>query len=339
MFTLADFRAASAVIARHMAPTPQYAWPLLAADLGVETWVKHENHTPTGAFKLRGGLVYMDRLRRERPDVAGVVSSTRGNHGQSLAYAARAAGLSCVIVVPHGNSVAKNAAMRALGADVIEAGCDLEAAKAVAVGIAASRGYEMVPSFHDDLVLGVGTYGIELLTAVPDLDVVFCPIGLGSGICGLVHAKAALGHGVEIVGVVSDRAPGYRLSFDAGRVVGTTTPADTFADGMAVRLPSPEAFAMMQAGVARIVEVGDAAIADAARRLFATTHNLAEGSGAAALAALSAETARWSGAKAAVILSGGNIDRDWFLTVLDGGTPKVAPPLVQTAAFGDRDAA
>ncbi len=321
MFSLDDFNAAAAVIGRHMAPTPQYAWPLLAADLGVETWVKHENHTPTGAFKLRGGLVYMDRLRRERPKVDGVVSATRGNHGQSLAFAARAAGLACTITVPHGNSAEKNAAMRALGADVIETGADLEDAKAMAIALAGSRGFEMVPSFHPDLVLGVGTYGVELLSAVPDLDVVFCPIGMGSGLCGLVHAKAALGHPVEIVGVVSDKAPGYRLSFEAGRPITTPEPASTFADGMAVRAPCAEALACMTDGVSRIVEVADDAIADAARRLFTATHHLAEGAGAAALAALSDERGRWAGRKAAVILSGGNIDRDWFRTILAGGTP------------------
>ncbi|MDK9695672.1 MAG: threonine dehydratase [Siculibacillus sp.] len=324
MFSLADFRAAADIVGRHMAPTPQYAWPLLAAELGVETWVKHENHTPTGAFKLRGGLVYVERLRRERPHVKGVASATRGNHGQSLAFAARAAGLPCAIVVPHGNSAEKNAAMRAFGADVIEAGSDFEAAKSVAADLAASRGYEMVPSFHRDLILGVGTYAVELFTAVPDLDVVFCPIGMGSGICGLVLAKAALGHPVTIVGVVSDRAPGYRLSLEAGRPITTDAPASTFADGMAVRAPSAEALEVMKAGVSRIVEVDDDAIADAARRLFSTTHNLAEGAGAAALAALTAERERWRDAKAAVILSGGNIDRPWYRTVLEGGTPRPA---------------
>lgn len=321
MFTLDDFRSAATVIGRHMAPTPQYAWPLLGADLGVETWVKHENHTPTGAFKLRGGLVYMDRLRRERPEVTGVVSATRGNHGQSLAYAARAAGLPCIIVVPHGNSSEKNAAMRALGADVVEAGADLEEAKAVALSLAAARGFEMVPSFHPDLVLGVGTYGVELFSAVPDLDVVFCPIGMGSGICGLVEARAALGRRVEIVGVVSDKAPAYRLSLLAGRPIATSEPASTFADGLAVRAPSAEALATIAEGVARIVEVGDDAVAEAARRLFTTTHNLAEGAGAAALAALAGERDRWAGRRAAVILSGGNIDRAWFRTILAGGTP------------------
>lgn len=328
MLTLADFRAAADLIYRHMTPTPQYAWPLLAAELGVETWVKHENHTPTGAFKVRGGLVYVDRLRRTRPNVTGIVSATRGNHGQSLAFAARAAGLACTIVVPHGNSAEKNAAMRAFGAELIEAGRDFDEAKAEAARVAAERGLEMVPSFHDDLVLGVGTYAIELFTAVPDLDVVFCPIGLGSGICGLVQAKQALGHPASIVGVVSDRAPAYRLSLGAGRPIATSTPADTFADGMAVRVPSPEALATMTAGVSRIVETGDEEIAAAARRYYTTTHNLAEGAGAAALAALTAERHHWRGAKAAVILSGGNIDATWFRTVLAGGTPRPeAPPL------------
>ena len=323
MFTSADFRAAADLVARHMAPTPQYAWPMLAAELGVEIWVKHENHTPTGAFKVRGGLVYVDRLMRRASRPHGIVSATRGNHGQSLAFAARAAGLACVIVVPHGNSAEKNAAMRAFGAELIEAGRDFDEAKGEAARIAAERGLEMVPSFHPDLVLGVGTYAIELFSAVPDLDAVFCPIGLGSGICGLVAAKAALGHRAEIVGVVSDRAPGYRLSFEAGRPIATTDPADTFADGMAVRVPSPEALAIMREGVARIVEVDDDAIAEAARHLYRTTHNLAEGAGAAALAALTAERQRWAGRRAAVILSGGNIDRASFRTVLDGATPRV----------------
>lgn len=226
--------------------------------------------------------------------------------------------------MPHGNSTEKNAAMRAFGAELIEAGRDFDEAKAEAARVAAERGLEMVPSFHCDLVLGVGTYAVELFTAVPDLDVVFCPIGLGSGICGLIEARAALGHRAEIVGVVSDRAPGYRLSFEAGRPIGTTTPADTFADGMAVRVPAPEALEIMMSGVSRIVEVDDDAIAEAARRLFTATHNLAEGAGAAALAALSAERHRWAGRKAAVILSGGNIDRDWYRTVLAGGTPRPA---------------
>ena len=324
MFSIAEFDAAARLIAPHVPPTPQYAWPLLAEALGVETWVKHENHTPTGAFKVRGGLVFVERLKRERPEIRGLVSATRGNHGQSLAFAARAHGLSATIVVPHGNSPEKNAAMRAFGAELIEHGRDFDEAKAHAATLAAGADRLFVPSFAPELVLGVGTYGVELFRAVPDLDVVFCPIGLGSGACGLIAAKAALGRSVEIVGVVSTRADAYKRSLEGPALVETTTPADTFADGMAVRCPSPDALAMMRTGLSRIVAVDDAAIADAARLLFTATHNAAEGAGAAALAALSAEHERWRGRRAAVVLTGGNIDRPWFAALLAGTTPTVA---------------
>ena len=279
MITLAEFDAAARLIASHVPPTPQYAWPLIEAELGVKCWVKHENHTPIGAFKVRGGLVFVDRLKREDPSVAGIVSATRGNHGQSLAFAARAHGLACAIVVPHGNSAEKNAAMRAFGAEVIEVGRDFDEAKPAAARIAEERGWAFVPSFHLDLVKGVGTYAVELMRAVPDLEVIFAPIGLGSGVCGLVTAKAALGHRAEIVGVVSDRADAYARSLAAGHPVETTTPADTYADGMAVRVPSPEALAIMKAGVSRIVTVDDRAIAAAPRLLWRATHNAAEGAG------------------------------------------------------------
>jgi len=323
MFTIADFDAAAALIARHMAPMPQYAWPLLREALGVDCLVKHENHTPTGAFKVRGGLVFVDRLKRARPDAVGIVSATRGNHGQSLAFAARAHGLACAIVVPHGNSPEKNAAMRAFGAEVIEIGRDFDEAKPAAARLAEERGWDFVPSFHRDLVLGVGTYAVELMRAAPDLDVIFAPIGLGSGVCGLITAKAALGHRAEIVGVVSTRADGYRRSLEAGRVIETTEPADTFADGMAVRAPSPEALEIMRGGLARIVTVDDDAIAAATRLYYTATHNLAEGAGAAALAALTAEKQRWAGRRAAVVLSGGNVDLPVFHTLLGGTTPRV----------------
>ncbi|MCE1238101.1 MAG: threonine dehydratase [Hyphomicrobiales bacterium] len=323
MPTLAEFDAAARLIAPHVAPTPQYAWPLIAEALGVETWVKHENHTPTGAFKVRGGLVFVDRLLAAKPDVRGIVSATRGNHGQSLAFAARARGVGCVILVPHGNSPEKNAAMRAFGAEVIEIGVDFDEAKAAVPRVAAERGFETVPSFHMDLVTGVGTYGVELFRAVPDLDVVFAPIGLGSGVCGLIEAKAALGHAVEIVGVVSTRADAYKQSLEGPALVETHHPADTFADGMAVRCPSPEALAIMRRGLSRIVAVDDEAIAEATRLLFTATHNVAEGSGAAALAALTQEKERWRGRRAAVVLTGGNIDRDWCAAVLAGRTPRV----------------
>ncbi len=324
MYTLADFDAAARLIAPHMAPTPQYAWPLLAEALGTECWVKHENHTPTGAFKVRGGLVFVDRLKREQPQTQGIVSATRGNHGQSLAFAARAHGLACTIVVPSGNSPEKNAAMRAFGAEVLEIGADFDESRPAAAELARTRGWTFVPSFHRDLVVGVGTYAVELFRAVPDLAVVYAPIGLGSGICGLITAKAALGHPAEIVGVVSTRADAYKRSLEGPALVETTTPADTFADGMAVRCPSPDALAMMRTGLSRIVAVDDAAIADAARLLFTATHNAAEGAGAAALAALSAERERWRGRRAAVVLTGGNIDRPWFAALLAGTTPTVA---------------
>ena len=323
MPTIAEFDAAARLIAPHVPPTPQYAWPLVAEALGVETWLKHENHTPTGAFKVRGGLVFVDRLLRAAPETRGIVSATRGNHGQSLAFAARVRGIACTILVPHGNSPEKNAAMRAFGADLIEVGTDFDAAKAAVPAVAAERGLTIVPSFHDDLVLGVGTYGIELFRAVPDLDVVFAPIGLGSGVCGLIEAKAALGHRVEIVGVVSDRADAYLRSFESDTLIETTRPADTFADGMAVRCPSPEALAIMRRGLSRIVRVDDDAVAEAARLIFTATHNVAEGAGAAALAALSTERDRWRGRRAAAIVTGGNIDRDRFAEVLAGRTPVV----------------
>lgn len=324
MPTLAEFDAAARLIAPFVAPTPQYAWPLIAEALGVETWVKHENHTPTGAFKVRGGLVFVDRLLAAKPGVRGIVSATRGNHGQSLAFAARTRGLGCAILVPHGNSPEKNAAMRAFGAEVIEIGDDFDEAKAAVPRVAAERGFETVPSFHPDLVTGVGTYGIELFRAVPDLDVVFAPIGLGSGVCGLIEAKAALGRTLEIVGVVSTRADAYKQSLEGEALVETHHPADTYADGMAVRCPSPQALEIMRRGLSRIVAVDDEAIAEATRLLFTATHNVAEGSGAAALAALTQEKERWRGRRAAVILSGGNIDRDWCATVLAGRTPRVA---------------
>jgi threonine dehydratase len=320
MFDRDELERASEIVAAVMAPTPQYAWPLLRRRLGVDTVVKHENHTPVGAFKLRGGLVYCEGLRRERPSVRGIVSATRGNHGQSLALAGRHHGVSVCIVVPRGNSVEKNAAMEALGAELIEYGADFDEAKEHAARLAADRGYEFAPSFHPALVTGVATYARELFTAAPDLDVVYVPIGLGSGICGTLRVRDLFGLRTEIVGVVAARANAYRLSFESGRVVATNAAA-TFADGMAVRVPDADALAMIRAGVARIVEVSDDEIAAAIRMLHEDTHNLAEGAGAAALAALAKERAVLSGKRAGVILSGGNIDRAVAAAVLSGRTP------------------
>lgn len=298
-----------------MPPTPQYAWPLLAARAGCEVWVKHENHTPTGAFKVRGGLAYVDRMKRERPQVRGLISATRGNHGQSIAYAARRAGIPVTIVVPHGNSVEKNAAMRALGAELVEHGRDFDEARPEAERLAQERGLAMVPSFHPDLVLGVATFALELFRAAPDLHSVYVPIGLGSGICGVIRTRDLLGLTTRVVGVQSERAPSYALSFEASRILATES-ADTLADGVATRVPDPLAFEIIRKGAERIVTVSEDEIAAAIRALYTDTHNLAEGAGAAPLAAIVKEREAMRGRKVALVLSGGNIDLDLFRRVL-----------------------
>jgi threonine dehydratase len=292
-------------------PTPQYAWPLLAARTGAEVWVKHENHTPTGAFKVRGGLTYFDRLKRERRGARGVVSATRGNHGQSLAFAGARAGVPVTIVVPRGNSVEKNAAMRAFGATLVEHGADFDAARMHAMALAERDGLDFAPSFAPDLVRGVATYALELFRGAPKLDALYVPIGLGSGICGCIMARDLLGLSTEIIGVQSTEAAAYALSFAAGRVV-TVESANTRADGMATRIPDPAALAMILKGAARVVTVTDAEVAAAIRAYWTDTHNLAEGAGAAPLAALMQEKERMRGRRVAVILCGGNIDLDLF---------------------------
>jgi threonine dehydratase len=322
VFTLAELESVMPLVRAGVPPTPQYAWPLLRARTGVEVIVKHENHTPIGAFKVRGGLVYLNRLKRERPQLTGIVTATRGNHGQSLAFAGMRAAVSVTIVVPRGNSTEKNAAMRALGAELIEHGRDFDEAREQADRIAAGRGLEFVPSFHRDFVVGVATYAYELFTSVEGLDTVYVPIGLGSGICGLIGTRDLLRRSTRIVGVVADRANAYRLSVAAGRVVPTNS-AHTFADGMAVRVPDAAALELIRRGTERIVEVSEDEIAEAIRVLFSDTHNCAEGAGAAPLAALMQERERLRGRRAAVILSGGNIDRSWMASVLNGDTPRV----------------
>jgi threonine dehydratase len=307
---LSSLESAAETVYRVMQPTPQICWPLLAARTGAEVWVKHENHTPTGAFKVRGGIVYMDRLRRREPGVTGVVSATRGNHGQSVAFAARRAGLRAVVVVPRGNSAEKNAAMRAFGAELTEHGGDFQEAYEHAACLAQTQGLHMVRSFDEALVSGVGTYALELFRAVAGLDAVYVPVGMGSGICGSIAARDALGIGTEIVGVVAAGAPAYTLSFAAGHPV--TAPARTIADGLACRVPDPEALEVILKGASRIVTVEDAEIEAAMRHLFSDTHNAAEGAGAAALAALLKERDRMAARRVAVILSGANVDRNAF---------------------------
>jgi threonine dehydratase len=322
MFTLAELESVIPLVRASVSPTPQYAWPLLKAQTGVEIVIKHENHTPIGAFKVRGGIVYFDRLKRERPQVQGIVTATRGNHGQSLAFAGARAGIAVTIVVPHGNSTEKNAAMRAFGATLIEHGRDFDEAKEAAIRIAAERGLDYAPSFHRDFVVGVATYAHELFSAVDDLDTVYVPIGLGSGICGMIGARDAFGLKMKIVGVVAEAADAYRRSFTAGRIVATNS-ALTFADGVAVRVPDTTALDIIRKGVERIVSVTDDEIADAIRSIYSATHNCAEGAGAAALAALAKERGQLQGRRAAVILTGQNIDRAWMQIVLAGGTPRV----------------
>ena len=321
-FTLEDLEAAAALVHRHMAPTPQYAWPLLSARAGCEVWVKHENHGPTGAFKVRGGITFIDWLRRTHPEAPGIVTATRGNHGQSQARTAVAAGLRAVVYVPHGNSVEKNAAMRAWGAELVEFGQDFDEAREEAFRVAAAEGLHIVPPFHRELVRGVATYALEFFRAAPPLDAVYVPIGCGSGICGVIAARDALGLATEVVGVVSEGAATAKLSAEAGRPI-PTDGARTFADGIAVRVPVPEALTIYGPGAARILAVSDAEVAEAIRAFHTDTHNLAEGAGAAPFAALMQERARMAGRRAGVILCGGNIDTDWLVTVLQGGVPRV----------------
>jgi threonine dehydratase len=331
MFARAELEHVIPLVRRSVPPTPQYAWPLLKAQTGVDVVLKHENHTPIGAFKVRGGVIYFERLKREQPQVRGIITATRGNHGQSLAYAGARAGVAVTIVVPHGNSTEKNAAMRAFGATLIEHGRDFDEAKDTAMRLASERELEFAPSFHRDFVLGAATYAHELFAAMADIDTVYVPIGLGSGICGLIGARDALGLNAKIVGVVAQAANAYLRSFAAGHVVPTNA-ALTFADGMAVRVPDPEALAVVRKGAERIVEVSDDEIADAIRAIYSTTHNCAEGAGAAALAALTKERDRLRGRRAAAILTGQNIDRGWMQIVLAGRTPELGDAAVPQAA-------
>lgn len=309
--TLPELEEAAQIVYRHMPPTPQYCWPLLCERVGTEVWLKHENHTPIGAFKIRGGLVYFSRIGKPK----GVITATRGNHGQSVALCARNYGIAATIVVPHGNSVEKNAAMRAFGARLIEHGHDFQAAKEHAGRLAKEEGLHMVPSFHPLLVAGVGTGSVELFRAVPDLQTLYVPIGQGSGICGAAAARNALGSAAEIVGVVSTEARAYAASFMERKPVDIEV-TTRIADGMAVRRADPDALEAICREVDRIVEVTDDEVAEAIAALFQCTHNCAEGAGAAALAAMRKERAKLKGRRVAGVLSGGNIDRPLFAEVL-----------------------
>ncbi|RRD56855.1 threonine dehydratase [Comamonadaceae bacterium OH2545_COT-014] len=313
--SLAAIEAAARTVYREFPPTPQYRWALLSERLGAECWLKHENHTPVGAFKIRGGLAYFQQLMDAGALPSAVISATRGNHGQSIGWAARAHGVACTIVVPRGNSVEKNAAMRALGVELIEHGDDFTESAEHAQQLAAERGAHMVPSYHPALVAGVASYWLEFLRAVPQLQVAYVPIGMGSGACAAIAAKQALGHGVRIVGVVSRHATTYADSLAAGHVV--PAPATTrLADGMAVRRAHPDALAVLQAGLDHLVQVSDDEVAAAMRALHADTHNLAEGAGAAALAAALQERASLQGQCVGLALTGANVDAAVLAQVL-----------------------
>lgn len=322
MFSLAELERAQEIVHAAMPPTPAYTWPLLAQRLATDVIVKHENHTPIGAFKVRGGIVYVERLKREQPQTAGIISATRGNHGQSLAFAAKRNRLPLTIYVPNGNSTEKNRAMKAFGAHLVEYGADFQESREEAERHAKREGLHIVPSFHRDLVLGVATYALELFRAAPDIDVLYVPIGQGSGICGCILARDLLGLKTEIVGVQSAEAPSYALSFAAGRVVSTNS-SNTRADGLATRVPDSEAFEIIRNGASHIVQVSDDEIAAAIRAYWIDTHNLAEGAGAAALAAALREKTRLGGRRVGLILSGGNIDFELFRTWV------MADPIVQ----------
>ena len=318
MLTLHDIEAAAQVVYREFQATPQYRWALSSQRLGTDCWIKHENHTPVGAFKLRGGLTYFDALQSSGMLPAEVVSATRGNHGQSIGWAARAHGVPCTIVVPHGNSLEKNAAMRALGVTLLEHGSEFQEAREFAMALAAERGAHMVPSFHRDLVRGVATYWWEFFKAVPQMDVAYVPIGMGSGAAAAICAKLALGHKVKVVGVVSAHATSYAESIAAGRVIASTVTTQ-LADGMACRVADQAALDVLIPHIDHIVQVTDDEVAQAMRQLYADTHNVAEGAGAASFAAAMQERAALQGLVVGTTLCGGNVDADVFAQVLANG--------------------
>lgn len=315
--SLDQIREAQSMIYRHMGATPQYSWPLINQRLGAEAWIKHENHTPVGAFKLRGAIVYMTWLKQTQPELAGVIAATRGNFGQGVAMAARLLGLKSVIVVPHGNSVEKNRAMAAQGAELVEQGQDFQAALEYARELAGQRGYAMIESFHERLVWGTATFALELLQAAPHLDVIYAPIGMGSSICGVAAARNALKLQTEIVGVTSAECPAYALSFRGRKLV--EAPARTLiSDGQACRTPNLQALEIMWNNAVRIVEVSDEEIANAMTAYYEDTHNVAEGAGAASLAAAIKEKSDLVGRQTGIVLTGGNVDRETFVEVLTG---------------------
>jgi threonine dehydratase len=319
-YSLKELRLAADRVRAVIPLTPQQQWPLLSDAVGAEVWAKHENHTPVGAFKVRGGINYVHKLCEREPATREVVAASTGNHGQSVIYAARRHGLNATIVVPEGNNPEKSASMRALGAELVEHGADFNVSLEHARTLAAARGAHLFESYHADLVAGVASYALELLENAPPLDAVFVPIGMGSGCNAVVAARDALGLDTRIIGVVAELAPAYLHSFAQRKLVSSNL-CQTFAEGLAVRIPNPEALSMILDGVDHVTAVSDDELAEAMRMLFSATHNVVEGAGASTLAALMRERADWAGKRVGIVLSGGNIDSPRYLKVLNGETP------------------
>jgi threonine dehydratase len=313
--TIDEIKEAQQLVYAVMPPTPQIVWPLLCERLGTEVWVKHENYTPIGAFKARTAVVYAAELFRRSNSTKGLVTATRGNHGQSVALAARRFKVPVHIVVPRGNSAEKNAAMRAQGANLTEVGSDFQESKEHAQKLAEQHGWHFVPSYHRDIVKGVATYWLELFSAVADLDVVYVPIGQGSGICACSAVRNGLNLKTRIVGVVAEGAPAYALSFEAGRKV--AAPVTTrLADGMACRVPDDASLEVVLENVDRVLRVSEEEIGQAMKSYFTDTHNVVEGAGAAGLGAALKEKHALRGKRVGLVITGGNVDHDVFAKVL-----------------------
>ena len=313
--TIVEIREAQKLVYELMAPTPQIAWPLLRERLGTEVWVKHENHTPIAAFKARTAVVYAAELFRHSNGIRGLVTATRGNHGQSVALAARRFNVPAYVVVPRGNSSEKNAAMRAQGANLIEFGHDYQESKEHAQKLTRENGCHFVPSYHRDIVKGVATYWMEFFSAVPNLDVVYVPIGQGSGICSCVAVRNGLNRRTKIIGVVPGGAPAYALSFEAKRAV--AAPVTTqLGDGMACRVPDEASLQIVLENVDRVVTVSEGEMGRAMKFYFTDTHNVVEGAGAAGLAAALKDCDFLSGKRVGLVATGGNVDHDVFARIL-----------------------
>lgn len=317
--SIAEIQAAGELIYRFMRPTPQYCWPLLSERLGTEVWLKHENHTPIGAFKARSAVAYVDALMKREPATRGLITATHGNYGQAVALAAKQFGLSATILVPQGNSREKNAAMRAQGSTLIEYGVDYQAARERAVELAREQGLHMVQPFHYDIVRGVGTYWLELFSSLKNIDVAYVPIGMGSGICAAAAVRNGLGLKTKLIGVVSAHALCFALSFAQRKPV--EAPATTkISDGLACRKAEEEPLSILLENIDRIVTVTDGEVEDSMRHIFTDTHNIVEGAGAAGLAAALKEKEQLRGKRVALVATGANVDREVLARILQGHT-------------------